>query len=41
MAVGKQAPAPDSLSELERGAEEILLSEELAARLAPGRRLGV
>jgi tyrosyl-tRNA synthetase len=41
MAVGKQAPAPDSLSELERGAEEILLSEELAARLATGRPLRV
>jgi tyrosyl-tRNA synthetase len=41
MAVGKQAHAPDSLSELERGAEEILVSEELATRLATGRPLRV
>src|SRR5882672_925162 len=41
MAVGKQAHAPDSLSELQRGAEEILVSEELATRLASGRPLRV
>jgi tyrosyl-tRNA synthetase len=41
MAVGSQALAPDSLAELQRGAEEVLLSEELAARLAAGRPLRV
>ena len=41
MAVGKHTSASDALSELQRGAEEILVSEELAARLATGRSLRV
>jgi tyrosyl-tRNA synthetase len=41
MAVGKQAAASDSLSELQRGAEEILMSEDLAQRLTSGRPLRV
>jgi len=41
MAVGKQARASDSLSELQRGAEEVLLSEDLAERLASGQPLRV
>jgi tyrosyl-tRNA synthetase len=41
MAVGNQAVVPDALAELQRGAEEVLLKEELAARLATGRALRV
>ncbi|HET8695994.1 MAG TPA: tyrosine--tRNA ligase, partial [Gammaproteobacteria bacterium] len=41
MAVGNQAVASDALAELQRGAEEVLLKEELATRLAAGRALRV
>ena len=41
MAASKDAHAPDSLSELQRGAEEVLIGEDLATRLATGRPLRV
>src|SRR5690606_7813394 len=41
MSVTKRPAGPESLAELRRGSEEILLEEDLASRLAAGRPLRV